>query len=159
MSTILDYDEPHGRILPFRNDLAPPRALMTLEEARAIIACSPAHARAVAEGRSRRIDVSEPSDAATGLHSTPGPIIAVAKDGHLLRSGAPLSDVCGNPVEVRCPKSQLANILAVRDEQEAAEARRTVRPIADQAECPNCRLPEDECFCADENDFHGDEGK
>lgn len=39
---------------PVDNDLAPPRAVSTREIAAAIIDCSPAHARAVAEGRSRR---------------------------------------------------------------------------------------------------------
>lgn len=64
MTIWTDYDEPYGRVLPFRNDFAPPRARPLLEEARLIIESSPTHAKAVAEGRSRRI-VSEPPDASS----------------------------------------------------------------------------------------------
>lgn len=66
------------------------------------------------------------------------------------------TDVQGSPSESYCSQSQLDNILATRDEIEARKAARTVRPI-DQPDCPNCKLPEDECFCVDENDLHGDE--
>lgn len=75
MTIRTDYDEPYGRVLPFRNDFAPPRALTMLEEARLIIESSVAHARAVVEGRSRRIDVSGPSDAPSVPAATPEPWI------------------------------------------------------------------------------------
>jgi hypothetical protein len=62
MSTLL-----HGNIIPFpSDDLAPPRAVSTREIAAAIIDCSPAHKRAVAEGRSRR---TEPSATITDVLS------------------------------------------------------------------------------------------
>lgn len=174
MATILYFPE---------DDFAPSR-FNWLTWARAEISSSPAHARAIAEGRSRRVeanagdlrDVSGSTTDATDEDrnvsnrpvSVPPQAIPDSDRDSAHWTDPPTSistvftDCAGSPSESRCSKSQLANILSVRDERVAAEARRTVRPIGqmgdvDQAECPNCHLPEDECFCVDENDFHGDQ--
>jgi hypothetical protein len=104
--------DPSCKILNFPPEFLGLRRLHPRDEAALIIESSPTHARAVAEGRSKRIHVAEPSD---------------ASQANIASGRAVLTDCAGNPSESQCPKSQLDNILSVRDEIEARKARETVR--------------------------------
>lgn len=145
------YDEPNGRIIQFPSECCqlPPVSDAEIGRMRGL------EDRRLARKAVDTFHGTEPTLPANGLDSSlrpdsctftepPTPVVMVS------------TDVQGSPRESRCAKSQLDNILAVRDEEQARRARGTVRPI-DQPDCPNCHLPEDQCFCADENDFHGDE--
>lgn len=132
MSLILDRDEPEPPIQTERNNLIqfPPELFGIVRTpwrtwAAAEISSSAAHKRAVREGRSRRVEANadDPSDADGFLPAKR----ADAAERAAVPALTLLTDVLGSPSESRCSKSQLKNILAVRDEQEAAEARRTVR--------------------------------
>lgn len=116
-----------GDILHFREDDFTPPAFSWRTWAAAEISSSPAHRRAVAEGRSRRVEVN------AGVSSDADGFLPAERADAADRAATPaltlLTDVLGSPSESRCSKSQLANILSARDEREATEARRTVRPI------------------------------
>jgi hypothetical protein len=57
----------------------------------------------------------------------PAPESSDAPQADVAPGRAVLTDCAGSPSESQCPKSQLDNILSVRDEIEARKARETVR--------------------------------